>query len=234
LADITGMIERLVAAGADPVVAACVVAEAVIAGHETTAYRGDEAAERRREKDRARKAAEREAKRASADNPQKSADSADGADATVSLSPVPPSFPPHPPNNPLTPIPIHSEANASGADAPIDPSIAERDFFKRGREVLGKSAGGQLTKLKRAKGGNVALARSTLELAATKENPAEFVAAAIRGPQQSQGPPPGKGGFVTVLMEKHMERQHGTGNLDADDDERGASGGFADRAGTGR
>lgn len=73
------------------------------------------------------------------------------------------------------------EANASGADAP-DPSIAERDLFRRGREVLGKSAGGLIAKLLKAKGANVALARSALEAAATKDNPAEFVAAVCRGP----------------------------------------------------
>jgi hypothetical protein len=81
-----------------------------------------------------------------------------------------------------------SEAKASGADAPIDPSIAERELFQRGRELLGKSAGGQITKLLRAKGGNVALARSALELAATKDKPAEFIAASIRGPPLSARP----------------------------------------------
>jgi len=75
-----------------------------------------------------------------------------------------------------------SEANASGADAPIDPSIAEREFFVRGREVLGKSSGGQLAKLKAAKGHNVSLARAAIETAATKQKPAEYIAAVIRGP----------------------------------------------------
>ena len=82
----------------------------------------------------------------------------------------------------------HSEANASGADAPIDPSIAEKEFFARGKQVLGKAAGGQLAKLLRVKGGNVALARACLETASQKENPAEYVAGAIRGPQISSKP----------------------------------------------
>jgi hypothetical protein len=81
-----------------------------------------------------------------------------------------------------------SVANATGADAPPDPSIAEREYFARGKQVLGKSAGGQLAKLLRSRGGNVALARSALELAATKEKPAEYVAAAIRGPPVSAKP----------------------------------------------
>lgn len=75
-----------------------------------------------------------------------------------------------------------SEAIASGAEAPNDPSIAEREFFKRGRDVLGKGAGGQLAKLKASKGHNIALARAAIETAATKNAPAEYIAAIIRGP----------------------------------------------------
>jgi hypothetical protein len=102
-----------------------------------------------------------------------------------------------------------SEPIGSGAEAPsIDPSQAERNYFARGRDVLGKSAGGQLAKLLKANGGNVSLSRSTLELAATKHKPAEFFARAIA--PASQGPPEGKGGFTSVLMDKHMERQRGT------------------------
>jgi uncharacterized protein YdaU (DUF1376 family) len=91
--------------------------------------------------------------------------------------------PPAMPKQPITLTPKEDpEAKASGADAPDDPSIAERDFFRRGREVLGEKAGGQIARLLKAKGSNVALARSALELAATKEKPAEFVAAICRGP----------------------------------------------------
>lgn len=74
------------------------------------------------------------------------------------------------------------EANASGAVAPPDPSIAEREYFARGREVLGKSAGGMLANLLKAKGGNVALARSAIETASTKQNRSEYVGAMIRSP----------------------------------------------------
>lgn len=102
----------------------------------------------------------------------------------------------------------HSEANASGAFAPIDPSKAEREYFSRGREILGKSAGGQLAKLLKANGGNVSLSRSTLEMAATKHKPAEFFARAVT--PNGQGPPAGRGGFTSVLMDKHLERQNGT------------------------
>lgn len=75
-----------------------------------------------------------------------------------------------------------SEANASGADAPIDPSIAEREYFQRGKQILGKSAGGLLAKLLKAKGGNVALARSAIESASTKQDPVEYVVRATTGP----------------------------------------------------
>lgn len=81
---------------------------------------------------------------------------------------------------PETETDTDSEANASGAAAPPDPSVAEREYFDRGKQILGKSAGGQLAKLKTAKGGNVALARAALETASTKQNPAEYIAGVIR------------------------------------------------------
>jgi hypothetical protein len=73
-----------------------------------------------------------------------------------------------------------SEANASGAAAPPDPAVPEREYFLRGREVLGKGAGGLIGKLLKAKGGNVALARAAIEQASQKQNPAEYVAACCR------------------------------------------------------
>lgn len=74
----------------------------------------------------------------------------------------------------------YSEANASGADAPPDPAIAEREYFDRGKQVAGKSSGGLLAKLLKAKGGNVALARSAVEAASQKHNPSEYLAACCR------------------------------------------------------
>lgn len=58
MADISGMVERLVEAGCNPAVAACVVAEVFTAGVLSADFRGqkvDETAERRRAKDRDRK-----------------------------------------------------------------------------------------------------------------------------------------------------------------------------------
>ena len=74
-----------------------------------------------------------------------------------------------------------SEPIGSGADAPpLDPSIAEREFFDRGKQVCGRTSGGLLAKLLKAKGGNVALARSAVETASQKQNPCEYVAACCR------------------------------------------------------
>jgi uncharacterized protein YdaU (DUF1376 family) len=75
-----------------------------------------------------------------------------------------------------------SVANATGADAPPDPAIAERELFARGKEVLGPKAGATITQLKAAKGGNVALARAAIEQASQAENPREYVHAIIAKP----------------------------------------------------
>ncbi len=83
---------------------------------------------------------------------------------------------------------IDSEANASGAEAPPDPAIPEREYFLRGREVLGEKSGAMIANLLKAKGRNVALARAVLEQASQKQKPIEYVAAAIRGQSVSSKP----------------------------------------------
>jgi hypothetical protein len=57
--------------------------------------------------------------------------------------------------------------------APAAPRDEEKELFARGREILGKSAGGLIAKLLRAKGGVVSLARAAIEAAASKDNPGE-------------------------------------------------------------
>lgn len=74
----------------------------------------------------------------------------------------------------------NSETIVSGADAPLDPSVPEREYFVRGREILGDKAGAIIAKLLKAKGGNVALARSALETASQKQRPSEYIAACCR------------------------------------------------------
>lgn len=108
---------------------------------------------------------------------------------------------------------IDKRKRENGAVAPLDPAIPEREYFERGRSVLGKGAGGLIGKLLKAKGGNVALARAAIEQASQKQNPTEYVAAICRGPP-AQAIPAGKGGFVSVLMDKHRERQDATGDFE--------------------
>jgi uncharacterized protein YdaU (DUF1376 family) len=94
--------------------------------------------------------------------------------------------------------------------APAAPPDAETELFRRGKEVLGKGAGGLIAKLKSAKGGNLALARAAIEQASTKQNPAEYIGGVIRG---GAGPPVFServtNGFATLLMDREREdREH--------------------------
>lgn len=65
-----------------------------------------------------------------------------------------------------------------GADAP--PKSLEQQLFDRGKEVLGEAAGGLISKLLKAKDGNVALARAAIEQASTKQKPSEYIGAVVR------------------------------------------------------
>lgn len=93
--------------------------------------------------------------------------------------------------------------------APAAPPDPDAELFRRGKEVLGKNAGGQIAKLKAAKGGNVALARAVIEQASTKQSAREYVAAAING---GTGPPnfaeKQTNGFVTRLVNRSQDREH--------------------------
>lgn len=72
------------------------------------------------------------------------------------------------------------EENKNAVPPPA--ASAEADLFVRGKEVLGgPSAGGLITKLVRKHGGNIALARASIETASTKSDPREYIGAIIRG-----------------------------------------------------
>ena len=58
----------------------------------------------------------------------------------------------------------------------------EQQYFARGKELLGPKSGGLLVTLLRKKGGDLALARAVLELAATKQDPREYVSR-VAGPK---------------------------------------------------
>lgn len=72
------------------------------------------------------------------------------------------------------------EEEATASAPPLDPSIPEREYFARGREVLGNGSGALIAKLLKAKGMNVALARAAIEQASQKENPKEYIGACCR------------------------------------------------------
>jgi hypothetical protein len=75
-----------------------------------------------------------------------------------------------------------SKKDAAPDGALPDPSIAERELFARGRQVLGKSGGGLVSNLLKSKGGNVALARGVIEVASQKDNPREYLVKATGPP----------------------------------------------------
>jgi hypothetical protein len=71
--------------------------------------------------------------------------------------------------------------NGGGANKPAlvevaaDQKAPDARVYQRGREVLGKNSGGVITKLIKAKSGNLALAMAEIEKASTKNNPAEHI-----------------------------------------------------------
>jgi len=67
------------------------------------------------------------------------------------------------------------DAAPNGAHRGEDLGQQERDFFRRGREVLGQNSGGLIAKLLKAKGGDPRLARAAVEQASTKDRPREWI-----------------------------------------------------------
>lgn len=84
-------------------------------------------------------------------------------------------------NLPLT----FNQSKKDAADAAPDPEV---ELFRRGKEVLGKTAGGLIKQLLTAKDGKVNMARAAIETAAGKENPREYIGRIISGPQKSNEP----------------------------------------------
>jgi hypothetical protein len=156
--NIGAMVRRLIEAGTPPEVAAEVVAEAFSAGTASADYRSPGAI--RTARWREKKAAEQASQTSQSVT----------CDAEVSKKNVPP----HPPIEKTTP------PNGGAAEAALG-SSEETELFRRGRTILGKEAGGLVAKLLRAKGGNIALARSAIETASTKAEPREYLGAIIRG-----------------------------------------------------
>jgi hypothetical protein len=70
-------------------------------------------------------------------------------------------------------------------DAAVAASDPETDLFRRGKEVLGKAAGGMIKQLLTAKGGKINSARAAIETAAGKENPREYIGGILRNQDAS-------------------------------------------------
>lgn len=98
----------------------------------------------------------------------------------------------------------------------------DAELYRRGKQVLGPKAGGQIAKLKASKGGSISLARAAIETASTKENPAEYIAAVTRGgtgPPNFAGRQRPNGGFTELLIQQQAERSNGSVTIDHDDHE---------------
>jgi hypothetical protein len=90
----------------------------------------------------------------------------------------------NPPDKAQKPDTRSQKEDAAGAapetfhGKPPDP---DADLFRRGREVLGREAGGLVARVKRAKNGSVPLTRAAIETAATKDNPREYLGRIVSG-----------------------------------------------------
>jgi hypothetical protein len=98
---------------------------------------------------------------------------------------------------------------------PLDP---EADLYRRGKQVLGPTAGGMVKKLLAARGGNVALARAAIETAATKGDPRQFVGAMISDNNRGGPRPHGGAAATRRYMNEMMEEQYGTAADDQNDE----------------
>ena len=83
---------------------------------------------------------------------------------------------------------------------PTPLEIERKDFFDRGKAVLGDGAGGLLNQILAVKHGNVALARAAIEQASTMDNPRQYVGGIVRGGTNGKAPITGgsKNGFADL------------------------------------
>lgn len=73
-----------------------------------------------------------------------------------------------------------SSSEPDGSGSPPVSTSPETHLFKRGKEVLGRSAGGVISQLKKRCGGDAAQAFGLIEQSAAKENPMEWVQGVLR------------------------------------------------------
>lgn len=86
--------------------------------------------------------------------------------------------------------------SAAAAAAPAKQEAPDARVFRRGREVLGKNAGGLIRRLLDHHGGNCALAVATLEQASSKASPREYVGRVI-APRREEY----RNGFAALALE---------------------------------
>jgi hypothetical protein len=67
-----------------------------------------------------------------------------------------------------------------GDETPPEISDPEKELYQRGAQLLGANSGGLIRRLIEAKGGSIERARATVETAATKHSPREYIGGAIR------------------------------------------------------
>lgn len=89
---------------------------------------------------------------------------------------------PHPKPHIPEPEPnLFPEAGASGSAVMQNPPRdLEADYYHRFKEICGANSGGMATRLLRAKGGNLSLARAAIETAATRADAREYIGAMLR------------------------------------------------------
>ena len=64
--------------------------------------------------------------------------------------------------------------------------LPEAELYRRGKEILGKQAGGLVTQLLKSRGGNIALARSIIEVASTKGDPKQYLGGVLKGRDKTE------------------------------------------------
>lgn len=134
-----------------------------------------------------------------------------------SLSPVP-LLSPIPPNNPLTPKPS-SKINKRGHRLPDDWTMSGPDLAYALSKNLSEREAVDLFErfcswAWAASGPNALKANWHQAWQGWVQRDGPKIIAARTTGQRSQGPPAGKGGFVSVLMDKHRERQDDTGDFE--------------------
>ncbi len=106
---------------------------------------------------------------------------------------------------------LSKEPNGAHAPSPRDgPDLTKPDvqLYHRGREVLGKKAGGVITKLLKAKGDSIPEARAAIETAATKADPSAYIGAIIAGSDPPDDSPKTLEDLLTPeQLERRRERE---------------------------